>query len=115
MLSTGSEQQGQNIRVRPGPVFLTLTKSLDLLVCFHQVCKRTLSTTTMDQMVVHVKGYVRKKRLCNFYKFQGKSYKTQLHYSRPLDIYKKNIYSEKRAGTSYSVSRNSSKAHAYVN
>ena len=37
-LSTESEQQGQNIRVRP--VFLTLTKFLDLLVCFHQVCKK---------------------------------------------------------------------------
>ena len=32
MLSTGSEQQGQNIRVRT--VFLTLTKILDLLVFF---------------------------------------------------------------------------------
>ena len=37
MLSTGSEQQGLNIRVRP--VFLTLTKILDLLVFFNQVCK----------------------------------------------------------------------------
>ena len=37
MLNTGSEQQGQNIRVRT--VFLTLTKILDLLVFFHQVCK----------------------------------------------------------------------------
>ena len=37
MLSTGSEQQGQNIRVRT--VFLTLTKILDLLVIFHQICK----------------------------------------------------------------------------
>ena len=38
MLSTGSEQQGQNIRVRT--VFLTLTKILDLLIFFHQVCKK---------------------------------------------------------------------------
>ena len=39
MLSTGSEQQGQNTRVRT--VFLTLTKILDLLVFVHQVCKNT--------------------------------------------------------------------------
>ena len=38
MLSTWSEQQGKNIRVRT--VFLTLTKILDLLVYFHQVCKK---------------------------------------------------------------------------
>ena len=37
MLSTGSKQQGQNIRVRT--VFLTPTLILDLLVFFHQVCK----------------------------------------------------------------------------
>ena len=37
MLSTGSEQQGQNIRVRT--VFLILTEILDLHVFFHQVCK----------------------------------------------------------------------------
>ena len=37
MSSTGSEQQGQNVRVRP--VFLTLTKILDLFVFFHQMCK----------------------------------------------------------------------------
>ena len=41
MLSTGSDQQGQNIRVRT--VFLTLTKILDLLVFFHQVCKKYIS------------------------------------------------------------------------
>ena len=41
MLSTGSEQQGQNIRVRT--VFLTLTKILDLLVFFHRVCKNSIS------------------------------------------------------------------------
>ena len=41
MLSTGSEQQGQNTRVRT--VFLTLTKTLDLLVFFHQVCKNETS------------------------------------------------------------------------
>ena len=39
MLSTGSEQQGKNIRVRA--VFLTVTKILDLL--FYQVCKKTMS------------------------------------------------------------------------
>ena len=38
MFCTGSEQQGQNIGVRT--VFLSLTKILDLLVFFHQVCKK---------------------------------------------------------------------------
>ena len=38
VLSTGSEHQGQNIRVRQA--FLTLTKTLDLLVFFHRVCKK---------------------------------------------------------------------------
>ena len=39
---TGSEQQGQNTRVRT--VFLTLAKILDLLVFFNQVCKKPFST-----------------------------------------------------------------------
>ena len=49
MLSTGSEQQGQNIRVRP--VFLTLTKILDLLVFFHRVCKNFSSSRHQLQYV----------------------------------------------------------------
>ena len=46
MLSTGSEQQGQSIRVRT--VFLTLTKILDLLVFVHQVCKNSSSDKLVD-------------------------------------------------------------------
>ena len=41
LLSTGSEQQGQNTRVRK--VFLNLIIILDLLVFFHQVCKKRSS------------------------------------------------------------------------
>ena len=43
VLSTGPEHQGQHIQVRP--VFLTLTKTLDLLstlLFLHQVCKNNL-------------------------------------------------------------------------
>ena len=43
ILSRGSEQRGQNIRVRT--VFLTLTKILDLLLFFHQVCKNNYASS----------------------------------------------------------------------
>ena len=43
MLSSGSEQQGQKIKVIPA--FLALTKILDLLGFFHQVCKKTCSVS----------------------------------------------------------------------
>ena len=48
MLSTGSEQQGHNIRGRT--VFLTLTKILDLLVVFHQICKKNASTDKINSV-----------------------------------------------------------------
>ena len=55
MLSTGSEQQGQNIKARA--VFRTLTKILDLLVFFHQVCKNSISdpAQTLDLLVFFIR------------------------------------------------------------
>ena len=52
MFSTGSEQQVQNIRVRT--VFLTLTKILDSLVFFHQVCKKISSESSCKQVRVMI-------------------------------------------------------------
>ena len=43
ILNTGPEHQDQNIRVRP--VFLTLAKTLDVLVFYHEVCENKFSNT----------------------------------------------------------------------